>query len=234
MGSAYDAINGTGWAAGRKHENLRALFPMYETSFQVAALRNSAIGSLGDLDGKKVGVGPAKGPAEGFFRAAAEVAHSQAGHCQRRSGGAFKNGDRRRDRRAMAGRRGADSVAERSRRSGRCNCIWALRRRGCRDAAEIPAAGSAPTIPAGTYQAARAPTSEASRRGISWSPTRICPSIRPTRSPRPCCRRPIRNPRFIPPPPARSPATRRMNRFLPFHPGAMRFYAEAGIKLPSP
>src|SRR5271168_501406 len=75
MGSAYDAINGIGWAAGRKHENLRALFPMYETSFQIAALRKSAIRSLADLDGKKVGVGPTKGPAEVFFRAAAEAAH---------------------------------------------------------------------------------------------------------------------------------------------------------------
>ncbi|HEY3776866.1 MAG TPA: TAXI family TRAP transporter solute-binding subunit, partial [Rhizomicrobium sp.] len=46
MGSAYDAVNGSGWAAGHKHENLRALFPMYETSFQVAALRKSAIRAL--------------------------------------------------------------------------------------------------------------------------------------------------------------------------------------------
>ncbi len=75
MGSAYDALNGIGWAAGRKRENLRALFPMYETSFQVAALRNSGIASLGGLGGKKVGVGPAKGPAEVFFRAAAEAAN---------------------------------------------------------------------------------------------------------------------------------------------------------------
>ncbi len=67
MGSAYDAINGSGWAAGRKRGNLRALFPMYETSFQVAVLRRSDIRSLVDLDGKKVGVGPAKGPAEVFF-----------------------------------------------------------------------------------------------------------------------------------------------------------------------
>jgi TRAP transporter TAXI family solute receptor len=74
MASAYEAVNGTGFAAGHKHENLRALFPMYETSFQVAALRKSGLHSLRDLDGKKVGVGPAKGPAEGFFRAAAEVA----------------------------------------------------------------------------------------------------------------------------------------------------------------
>jgi TRAP transporter TAXI family solute receptor len=74
MGSAYDAMNGTGWATGRKHENLRALFPMYETSFQIAALRKSAITSLAGLDGKKVGVGPAQGPAEVFFQAAAEAA----------------------------------------------------------------------------------------------------------------------------------------------------------------
>ena len=75
MVSAYDAIHGTGWAAGRKHDNVCALFPMYETSFQIAALRKSAIASLADLDGKKVGAGPAKGPAEVFFQAAAEIAH---------------------------------------------------------------------------------------------------------------------------------------------------------------
>src|SRR3569832_581141 len=75
MSSAYEAINGTGVFAGHKHENLRALFPMYETSFQGAALRASGLRALSDLDGKKVGVGPARVPAEGFFRAAAEVAH---------------------------------------------------------------------------------------------------------------------------------------------------------------
>ncbi|HLI99069.1 MAG TPA: TAXI family TRAP transporter solute-binding subunit [Bradyrhizobium sp.] len=77
MVSAYDAVHGTGWANGRKHENLRALFPMYETSFQVAVLHKSAIHSLAELDGKKVGVGPTRGPAEVFFRAAADVAHIQ-------------------------------------------------------------------------------------------------------------------------------------------------------------
>jgi uncharacterized protein len=75
MASAFEAVNGTGFASGHRHENVRALFPMYETSFQVAALRTSGLRTLADLDGKKVGVGPAKGPAEGFFRAAAEVAH---------------------------------------------------------------------------------------------------------------------------------------------------------------
>ncbi|MBR0965294.1 TAXI family TRAP transporter solute-binding subunit [Bradyrhizobium diazoefficiens] len=74
MGSAYDAVKGSGWAAGHEHRNVRALFPMYETSFQIAALRQRGISSLSDLDGKTVGVGPAKGPPEVFFRAAAEIA----------------------------------------------------------------------------------------------------------------------------------------------------------------
>lgn len=74
LGSASDAVKGTGWAAGHQHTNVRALFPMYETSFQIAALRGHGIASLADLDGKTVGVGPANGPPEMFFRAAADVA----------------------------------------------------------------------------------------------------------------------------------------------------------------
>ena len=30
-------LNGTGFAAGKHHENVRALFPMYETAFMTAA-----------------------------------------------------------------------------------------------------------------------------------------------------------------------------------------------------
>lgn len=72
--SAVDAMAGTGWAQGRPHANLRALFPTYETSFQAVALTASRIRSVKDLDGRRVGVGPAKGPAELFFRVVAEVA----------------------------------------------------------------------------------------------------------------------------------------------------------------
>src|SRR5882757_8971939 len=74
LGSAYDAINGEGFAAGRKHANVRALFPMYETAFMVATLKSRSLTNLQSLDGKKVGCGPAAGPAEGYFRAAAEIA----------------------------------------------------------------------------------------------------------------------------------------------------------------
>src|SRR5581483_3229289 len=74
LGSAFDAIRGTGFAAGTRHENIRALFPMYETAFMAAALATRGIASIGALSGKRVGCGPANGPAEGYFRAVAEIA----------------------------------------------------------------------------------------------------------------------------------------------------------------
>jgi TRAP transporter TAXI family solute receptor len=74
LGSAFDAIKGTGFANGRAHANVRALFPMYETAFMAAALRKSGLADITSLNGKKVGCGPAAGPAEGYFRAAAAIA----------------------------------------------------------------------------------------------------------------------------------------------------------------
>jgi TRAP transporter TAXI family solute receptor len=74
LGSALDALNGTGFAGGRKHANVRALFPMYETAFMAATLAPRGLISVKSLDGKKVGCGPAAGPAEDYFRAAAEIA----------------------------------------------------------------------------------------------------------------------------------------------------------------
>ena len=68
MGSAYEAYTGSGaWTKGEKFTSLRALFPMYETSFQMVALNSSGINSLRAVAGKRVGVGPAGGPAEVFF-----------------------------------------------------------------------------------------------------------------------------------------------------------------------
>jgi uncharacterized protein len=74
IGSAYEAIEGIGPFAGRKHGQIRAIAPMYETSFQIAAKATSGIGKVSDLAGKRVGVGPAGGPAEAFFKGLAEVA----------------------------------------------------------------------------------------------------------------------------------------------------------------
>jgi uncharacterized protein len=74
LGSAHDALLGVGPFQSGKLVNVRALFPMYETSFQTAALAGKGISSLRQLQGRKVGVGPKGGPAEVFFRGAIEVA----------------------------------------------------------------------------------------------------------------------------------------------------------------
>jgi len=74
LGPAYQAWTGVAPFAGAPLREYRAVLPMYETPFHMIALRSSGITSLAQLDGKRVGVGPAGGPGEVFFRALAEVA----------------------------------------------------------------------------------------------------------------------------------------------------------------
>jgi TRAP transporter TAXI family solute receptor len=62
MGPAYEAWTGQSeLAPGLPHTDIRALFPMYETPFQGVALRSSGITSVSDFEGRRVGVGPAGG-----------------------------------------------------------------------------------------------------------------------------------------------------------------------------
>jgi TRAP transporter TAXI family solute receptor len=51
-------------APGMSHADVRAVFPMYQTTLQIIALKSSGISSVDDLDGKTVGVGPAGGTAD--------------------------------------------------------------------------------------------------------------------------------------------------------------------------
>lgn len=62
MGPAYEAWTGVSeLAPGMEHSEVRALFPMYKTAFQVITLESSGITSVSDMDGKRVAVGPAGG-----------------------------------------------------------------------------------------------------------------------------------------------------------------------------
>ena len=62
MGPAYDAwIGKSELAPWLEHKSIRALFPMYQTPFQVITLKSSGITSVSDLAGKRVSVGPAGG-----------------------------------------------------------------------------------------------------------------------------------------------------------------------------
>ncbi len=62
MGVGLAGWNGTGdWTGGKTFQNMRALFPMYDTPFQAVVLRRSGITTLAQLDKKRFGVGPRAG-----------------------------------------------------------------------------------------------------------------------------------------------------------------------------
>ena len=62
MGVGLQGWNGTGeWTGGKQFRNMRALFPLYDTPFQAAVLRRSGIANLAQLDKKRIGGGPRGG-----------------------------------------------------------------------------------------------------------------------------------------------------------------------------
>jgi uncharacterized protein len=62
MSTGLEGWNGTGdWTKGVRFRNIRALFPMYDNPFQAVVLQRSGITTLAQLDGKHVGVGPRAG-----------------------------------------------------------------------------------------------------------------------------------------------------------------------------
>jgi len=68
MGVALQAWNGQGeWTRGQQMRDVRALFPMYDTPFHFVALRRSGITSVAQLAGKRVGVGPRAGTPGTYF-----------------------------------------------------------------------------------------------------------------------------------------------------------------------
>ncbi|KZX94084.1 MULTISPECIES: TAXI family TRAP transporter solute-binding subunit [Roseobacteraceae] len=62
LGPAFEAIQGEmDMDLGTKYDGVRALFPMYVTPFQAAALARSGIVKVSDFDGKTIGTGPKGG-----------------------------------------------------------------------------------------------------------------------------------------------------------------------------
>jgi TRAP transporter TAXI family solute receptor len=68
MGPAREAWDGNSpIAPGVEMTDIRATFPMYQTPFQIIALESSGIETVADLAGKKVGVGPKGGTCGTYF-----------------------------------------------------------------------------------------------------------------------------------------------------------------------
>jgi uncharacterized protein len=62
QGVALQAWNGSGgWTGGRQLRVMRAMFPMYDTPFQFLVRQDVGVGSLAELAGKRIGVGPRGG-----------------------------------------------------------------------------------------------------------------------------------------------------------------------------
>jgi len=67
-GIALQAWNATGiWAGKPPARAMRVMFPMYDTPFQLLVLQDSAARSIGDMSGKRVGVGPRGGTSAAYF-----------------------------------------------------------------------------------------------------------------------------------------------------------------------
>jgi uncharacterized protein len=67
-GIALQAWNATGiWQGKKPARSMRAIFPMYDTPFQLMVLQDSAIRSIGELSGKRIGVGPRGGTSAVYF-----------------------------------------------------------------------------------------------------------------------------------------------------------------------
>ncbi|CAN5703372.1 TAXI family TRAP transporter solute-binding subunit [soil metagenome] len=68
MGVALQGLKGmAAWTKGKKYDNVRALYPMYDTPMQCVSLKKSGITSFRQLDGKTVGIGPKAGTAGTYF-----------------------------------------------------------------------------------------------------------------------------------------------------------------------
>jgi hypothetical protein len=68
-GPAQEAMAGENeLMPGMKAGNLRALFPMYQTPLQAVVLSSSGIDSIEDLEGKRVNLGPASGTSATYWQ----------------------------------------------------------------------------------------------------------------------------------------------------------------------
>jgi TRAP transporter TAXI family solute receptor len=74
MGVGLEGWTGTGdWTKGQKFRQIRALFPMYDTPFQPVVLRRSGITAIGQLDKKRIGIGPRAGTSGTYVPAIVKV-----------------------------------------------------------------------------------------------------------------------------------------------------------------
>jgi TRAP transporter TAXI family solute receptor len=78
-GPVWEGFYGEGWAKGKKHQNVRVIFPMYTTYFQMYSLAKTGIKDIHGLAGKSVGVGPVGGTPATYWPIIFQVAGVKTG-----------------------------------------------------------------------------------------------------------------------------------------------------------
>lgn len=74
MGIALQAWEGSGeWTKGKKFNNIRALFPMYDTPFHFVTTDKTGIKTVAEMNGKTIGAGPKAGTPGTYFPQMFEV-----------------------------------------------------------------------------------------------------------------------------------------------------------------
>jgi TRAP transporter TAXI family solute receptor len=70
MGTGQQGWSGTGdWTKGQRYRKMRALFPMYDQPFQFVTLRRSGISTVAQFNNRNVGTGPRAGAQEFYVPA---------------------------------------------------------------------------------------------------------------------------------------------------------------------
>jgi TRAP transporter TAXI family solute receptor len=74
MGVGLQGWNGTGdWTGGQRHRKMRALFPMYDSPLEFVTLRRSGITTVAQFNNRNVGAGPRAGQGGAYVQAILEV-----------------------------------------------------------------------------------------------------------------------------------------------------------------
>ena len=231
MSTGLEGWNGTGeWTKGARFRNIRALFPMYDNPFHAVALLRSGITNWAQLNGKRIGVGPPSGIAATHAPAILKI----VGISSQLSYGSYGNMavellDGRID--AMLTNLGAPAPAIQNVDSKEpvvflsfsAEQVEAIRK-------EMPEFGPS-TIPAGAYRyldqdyiTIGAPNFAIGRADLPDDLVyQLVKALFDNR------------PRLVKATSAASdtlPQNVDKNTFMPFHPGAVRYYREIGIKIP--